>query len=85
MINSTYRLVCYADDMPFAQRDRLMDHVMNVDQHVRYALVLQASLGAMLASSYGYIPGGSSVVIGTGLFGIAWLAFVEAVHRLRAL
>jgi hypothetical protein len=83
VINSTYRLVCYADDMPFEQRDRLMDHVMNVDQHVRYALVLQVSLGVMLASSYGFIPGGPSLTFGAALFGIAWLVFVEAVHRLR--
>lgn len=33
VINSTYRLVCFADDMPFAQRDQLMDHVMAIDQH----------------------------------------------------
>ena len=83
VINSTYRLVCYADDMPFEQRDRLMDHVMKVDQHVRYALVLQVSPGVMLASSYGFIPGGPSLTFGAALFGIAWLVFVEAVHRLR--
>lgn len=83
VINSTYRLACYADDMPFAQRDQLMDHVMDVDQHVRYALVLQASLGVMLAVSFGYIPGGSSVVMAAGLLGIAWLVFVEVVHRFR--
>jgi hypothetical protein len=83
VINSTYRLACYADDMPFIQRDRLMDHVMKVDQHVRYALVLQVSFGVMLAGSYGFIPGGPSVVIGAALCGIAWLVFVEAVHRLR--
>jgi hypothetical protein len=83
VINSTYRLVCYADDMPFKQRDQLMDHVMNVDQHVRYALILQFSLGSMLAASYGFIPGGSSLVAGAAFFGIAWLIFAEAVHRLR--
>jgi hypothetical protein len=83
VINSTYRLACYADEMPFAQRNELMDHVMDVDQHVRYALVLQASLGVMLAASFTYIPGGSSLVIGAGLFGVAWLIFVECVHRLR--
>ena len=83
VINSTYRLVCFADDMPFAERDRLMNHVMHVDQHVRYALVLQASLGTMLAASYGFIPGGQSVVVAIGVFGAAWLLFVEAVHRLR--
>ena len=83
VINAGYRLVCYADDMPFAQRDRLMDHVMHVDQHVRYALVLQAVLGLMLAASYGYVPGGQALVTGAAAFGVCWLAFIEAVHRLR--
>lgn len=83
VINSTYRWVVWADDLPFAQRDRLMDHVMHVDQHVRYALVLQTALGTMLAAAYGMLPGGRPLVIAAGLAGLAWLAFVEAVHRLR--
>jgi len=83
VINSTYRYVCYADDMPMAERSRLMDHVMHVDQHVRYALVLQASLGLMLAANAGFVPGGRPVLMAAGLFGLAWLFFVEAVHRTR--
>lgn len=83
VINSTYRYVSYSRDMPFAERQRLMDHVMVVDQHVRYALVLQAMLGTMLAASYGLIPGGDATVTAAGVAGIVWLGFVEAVHRLH--
>lgn len=83
VINSTYRYVCYAGEMPFAQRSRLMDHVMHVDQHVRYALVLQFSLGVMLSVSYGFIPGGSAGVQAVGIIGLCWLVFVEVTHRLR--
>lgn len=83
VINSTYRYVCYRDDMPFAARSRLMDHVMHVDQHVRYALVLQASVGTALAAYLGHIPGGSSLVVAACIVGVAWLVFVELVHRLR--
>ena len=83
VINSTYRYVSYGADMPFAERARLMEHVMHVDQHVRYALALQATLGTMLAALYGYLPGGGNVVMAAGVFGLAWLAFIEAVHRLR--
>lgn len=82
VINSTYRYVCYSDKMPFNERSRLMDHVMHVDQHVRYALVLQASLGPAIAALYGYIPGGTATAIGFGLFGAAWFAFVEVTHQL---
>lgn len=83
VINSTYRYVSYSGDMPFAERARLMEHVMHVDQHVRYALALQATLGTALASLYGYIPGGDKLAIGAGIFGVLWLVFIEAVHRLR--
>lgn len=83
VINSTYRYVSYSDKMPFAERSRLMDHVMHVDQHVRYALVLQASLGPAIAALYGYIPGGETTAIGFGVFGALWFAFVELVHRQR--
>ena len=58
VINSTYRYVAYGRHIPFAERNRLMEHVMHVDQHVRYALVLQAGLGFGLATLYGMIPGG---------------------------
>ncbi len=83
VINSTYRYVSYSDGMPFAERTRLMEHVMHVDQHVRYALVLQACLGPALAALYGYLPGGTTTAIGFGVFGALWLAFVEFTHRLR--
>jgi len=83
VINSTYRYVSYSRNMPFDERQRLMDHVMVVDQHVRYALVLQAALGTMLAASYGLVPGGDTTVTVAGILGVIWLGFVEAVHRLH--
>lgn len=83
VINSTYRYVCYHDEMPFDDRSRLMAHVMHVDQHVRYALVLQASLGLMLCAKLGYAPGGQPLFISAASAGLLWLIFVELVHRLR--
>lgn len=83
VINSTYRYVCWSGDMPFAERERLMEHVMHVDQHVRYALVLQASVGTALAALYGYVPGGRTLAFGSLGLGAAWLAYIEIVHRQR--
>lgn len=83
VINSTYRYVSYGSTIPFAERNRLMEHVMHVDQHVRYALVLQAGLGFALAALYGLIPGGETTATIAGVLCVLWLAFVEAVHRLR--
>lgn len=84
VINSTYRYVCRSSQMPFDERARLMSHVMDVDQHVRYALVLQATLGTMLAALYGYVPGGATLASVAGILGIIWFAFVEGIHRSRS-
>jgi hypothetical protein len=83
VINSTYRYVAFSAGMPFAERDRLMDHVMDVDQHVRYALVLQAGLGTALAGLLGYVPGGAATAWAAAGGAATWLALVEATHRLR--
>ena len=83
VINNLYRYVSYSGAMPFAERDRLMDRVMEVDQHVRYALVLQAGLGFVLAAFYGYVPGGRATAAWVAILAAIWLAFVEGVHRLR--
>ncbi len=83
VINSTYRYVSWGSAMPFAERKRLMEHVMHADQHVRYALVLQATLGTMLAALGGLIPGGGEVALAAAVLGVAWLTLVEATHRLR--
>ena len=83
VINSTYRYVSYGSHIPFAERDRLMEHVMHVDQHVRYALVLQAGLGFALAALYGLVPGAGTTAAVAGVLCVLWLGFVEAVHRLR--
>lgn len=84
VINSTYRYVSWSAGMPFAERNRLMDHVMDVDQHVRYALVLQAGLGTMLAALLGYLPGGTGLAWAALAGMAAWLALVELTHRRRA-
>jgi hypothetical protein len=84
VINSTYRYVSWAAGMPFPERNRLMDHVMDVDQHVRYALVLQAGLGTMLAALLGYLPGGATLAWTAAIGMLAWLALVEVTHRRRS-
>jgi hypothetical protein len=83
VINSTYRYVSYGSGIPFGERNRLMEHVMDVDQHVRYALVLQAGLGFTLATLYGYLPGGATTACGIAIAAVLWLTFVEVTHRLR--
>lgn len=84
VINSTYRYVSWSAGMPFGERNRLMDHVMDVDQHVRYALVLQAGLGTILGAMYGYFPGGDALAWTAAVLMVAWLILVEVTHRKRS-
>lgn len=83
VINSGYRYVCRSAGMDFTERNRLMDHVLDVDQHVRYALILQVGLGSALAALYGYIPGGGTTASVAGLITLIWLGFVEFIHHRR--
>lgn len=83
VINSTYRYVAFSAGMPFPERNRLMDHVMNVDQHVRYALVLQGGLGTMLLALLGYMLGGVVAAWAAATLAMAWLLLVEITHRQR--
>jgi hypothetical protein len=81
VINSEYRFICYRDDLPFAARDAMTDHLMDVDQHVRYALILQLTLGTMLSAELRYLP--PILFWIAPLLGAAWLALVEIAHRMR--
>lgn len=83
VINSTYRYVCYSSATPFPERDRLMRHVMGIDQHVRFALVMQAGTGVMLAALYGYVPGRLVTAWTAAIAMLLWLVFIEVIHRLR--
>ncbi len=84
VINRGYRYVCRATSMPFEERNKLMNHVLDVDQHVRYALILQLGLGTTLAVLYGFIPGGSGAAFLAAALATLWLVFVEVIHRKRA-
>lgn len=81
VINSEYRFIVHRSDLPVPARDAMMDHLMVVDQHVRYALVLQTMLGSMLLAGLGLFPGAVASI--APLAGLAWLGLVEMAHRLR--
>lgn len=82
VINATSRHVCLGRTIPLDERTRLMQLVMNVDQHVRYALVIQFGLGFAIAALFGYIPGGNATAIGFAIFTVLWLLYIEVTHRL---
>ena len=81
VINANFRYVSHAATLPASERDRLLDHVFDVDQHVRYALILQLGLGTALAAMLGYIPGGTGVAGAAAAVATLWLVLVEITHR----
>ncbi|MEZ5498636.1 MAG: hypothetical protein R3E77_04300 [Steroidobacteraceae bacterium] len=83
VINSTYRHFSFSGQSPMVERTRQLAHVMDVDQHVRYALLLQLGTGVVLAIGYGYLPGQAPAIWLTSILVVAWLALVELVHHRR--
>jgi hypothetical protein len=81
VINSEYRFIVRRADLPVSARDAMTDHLMQADQHVRYALVLQAMLGTMLLAQLDLAPGWTGMLALPA--GLAWLALVEITHRAR--
>ena len=83
VINSTFRYASWAASMPIREREQLLEHVLDIDQHVRYALILQAGLGTALAALLGYLPGGRTLAGLAAVATVGWLVLVEFTHRLR--
>ncbi len=83
VINSSFRFATRDVASSHDARDRMLKHVMDTDQHVRFALVLQASLGTILMAAYGWVPGGQPLMIAAAMVGLFWLCFVEYIHRVR--
>ena len=83
VINSTFRFVATGRDIPLKSRSRLLRHVMNADQLVRYALAMQVILGSLLAMRAGMVPGSTGLQSVVAVGGAVWLVYIELVHRLR--
>lgn len=80
-INSEYRFITHRADLAFEARDAMTDHLMDVDQHVRYALVLQVMLGTMLAAELGFVDDRLFWFIPA--IAALWIALIETAHRKR--
>jgi len=83
VINMAFRRATLDSERPFVERDRFMDLVMDADQHVRRALLLQLMLGTLLMWQRGYLP---TAAISVGLIvaaSCAWLGLIELAHRWR--
>lgn len=83
VINALAHYVARATTLPGAERMKLWDLVLDVDQHVRNALILSVPLGFSLAALRGLVPLGSTGLVLLWIASAAWFWFMWLVHWRR--
>ena len=69
-----------AHDMPIAQRMKLWDFLLLVDQHPRNALILSLPLGFQLAADLDLSPIKGTALAALWVACIAWFIFIWVLH-----
>lgn len=83
VINALAHYVARATTLPGAERMKLWDLVLEVDQHVRNALILSVPLGFSLAALLGLMPLGTVGLVLLWIAAAAWFWFMWLVHWRR--
>lgn len=83
VINALSHYVARATTLSGAERMRLWDLVLDVDQHVRNALILSVPLGFSLAAAQGLVPLGDAGLVLLWIVSAAWFWFMWLVHWRR--
>jgi hypothetical protein len=83
VINALTHYIARASDLPGAQRIRLWDFLLDVDQHVRNAMILSVPLGFTLAALLGLVPLTRVGLATLWIAAAAWFAFMWIVHWYR--
>jgi hypothetical protein len=80
VVNQLTHYVTHAQTLPGAERTRLWDFLMDVDQHPRNALILSVPLGLTLAAMMGLTPLTANGLIVTWVLSTAWFVHMWIVH-----
>lgn len=83
VINALTHYIARASSLPAAERMRLWDFLLDVDQHVRNALILSVPLGFTLASMLGLVPLGGWGLLALWVLSALWFWFMWLVHWRR--
>jgi len=83
VINALTHYVARADGLPPAERKRLWDFLMHVDQHPRNALILSVPLGFTLAAQIGLLQLDNAALTMLWLASAAWFAQMWITHWKR--
>ncbi|NBU25436.1 MAG: hypothetical protein EBS39_07425 [Gammaproteobacteria bacterium] len=83
VINALTHYIARSRSLPAAERMRLWDFLLDVDQHVRNALILSVPLGFTLASFLGLVPLGAVGLAALWAGSALWFWFMWLVHWRR--
>jgi hypothetical protein len=83
VINALTHYVARADGLPPAERKKLWDFLMHVDQHPRNALILSVPLGFTLAAQVGLVQLDDAALAMLWLGSAAWLVQMWVTHWKR--
>jgi hypothetical protein len=83
VINALTHYVVRSTSLPAAERMRLWDFLLDVDQHVRNAMIMSVPLGFSLAALMGLVPLDDSGLIALWVASSGWFAFMWWVHLAR--
>ena len=83
VVNALTHYVAYADRLSGAERKRLWDFLLHVDQHPRNALILSVPLGFTLAAQIGLARLDDAALIVLWLGSAAWFAHMWVTHLRR--
>ena len=83
VLNALTHYVARADGLPPAERKRLWDFLLHVDQHPRNALILSVPLGFTLAAQIGLARLDNAALTVLWLGSAAWLAQMWWTHLRR--
>jgi hypothetical protein len=85
VINALSHYVTRTTSLSGVERIRLWDFVLDVDQHVRNAMIMSVPLGFTLAAMLGLSPITGTWLTLLWVASIAWFWFMWVVHLRRAL
>jgi hypothetical protein len=83
VINALTHYIARTTTLPGVERMRLWDFLLDVDQHVRNAMILSVPLGFSLGVLLGLVPLGRVGLTLLWIASAAWFAFMWLVHLRR--
>ncbi len=83
VINALTHYVTRATSLSGAERMKLWDFLLDVDQHVRNAMIMSVPLGFSLAALMGLVPLEGAGLWALWILSVAWFWFMWLVHWRR--